>query len=53
MQIVYISGAVISFRSMPRFIPTIVFRADKPFIYMIKDQNQAQGLFWGSIHQLQ
>lgn len=52
MSIVYISGISIGFRSMPRLIQSATFRVDKPFMYIIKEQN-TQGLFWGSVRRIQ
>lgn len=48
---VYFSGVVFKLRSMPRVLQSETFRADKPFVYIIRDQS-AQGLFWGSLHTL-
>lgn len=38
----------VGFRSMPRALPTTIFRADRPFLYIIQNEN-GEGLFWGSV----
>lgn len=48
MYFVQFAGVVIVLRMHTN---TIRFRADRAFMYVIKDQNAAGGLFWGSVQQ--
>lgn len=48
MYFVQFTGVVVVLRMQTI---TLGFRADRAFMYVIKDPNAAGGLFWGTVQQ--